>query len=98
HRDLHSFPTRRSSDLEKLEKDMRPDTICIAGHARDGQPPTADRKALLRFRDYFDAVLTLTRKAIAQGQSKDALAATAALPGFERSEEHTSELQSPYDL
>jgi cyclase len=69
--------------LETLEKDMGADTICIAGHAKDGQSPTSDRKALLRFRDYFDAVLTVTRKAIAQGQTKEALAATAALPGFE---------------
>jgi len=44
---------------------------------------TSDRKALLRFRDYFDAVLALTRKGIAQGQGKDGLVATAALPGFE---------------
>jgi hypothetical protein len=38
---------------------------------------------VLRFRDYFDAVLALTRKGIAQGQTKEALAATATLPGFE---------------
>jgi hypothetical protein len=44
---------------------------------------TVDRKAVLRFRDYFDAVLTLTRKGIAAGQTKEAVAATAALPGFE---------------
>ena len=38
---------------------------------------------MLRFRDYFDAVLTTVRKGVAQGQTKDAIAATAALPGFE---------------
>ena len=69
--------------LEKVHKDLPADTIFIAGHAKDGLPLTADRAALLRFRDYFDAVLALTRKGIAQGQTKDALAATAALPGFE---------------
>jgi cyclase len=69
--------------LEKVGKDMPADTIFIAGHAKDGLPVTVDRKAVLRFRDYFDAVLALTRKGIAQGQTKEALAATAALPGFE---------------
>jgi cyclase len=69
--------------LEKVAKDFPADTIFIAGHAKDGLPPTSDSKALLRFRDYFDAVLALTRKGIAAGQTKDALVATAALPGFE---------------
>lgn len=69
--------------LEKVAKNMRGDTIYIAGHAKDGQSPTADRAALLRFRDYFDAVLALTKKGVAAGQSKDAIAATPTLPGFE---------------
>jgi glyoxylase-like metal-dependent hydrolase (beta-lactamase superfamily II) len=69
--------------LETVSKDMPADTIFIAGHAKDGQPPTVDRKAVLQFRDYFDAVLTLVRKGIAQGQSKETIAATAVLPGFE---------------
>jgi cyclase len=69
--------------LEKVTKDMPGDTIYIAGHARDGAPLTVDRKALLRFRDYFDAVLAFTRKGIAAGQTKDALAAVTSLPGFE---------------
>ena len=69
--------------LERVTKDMPADTIYIAGHAKEGLPVTVDRKAVLRFRDYFDAVLTLTRKAIAAGQTKEALAATATLPGFE---------------
>ena len=69
--------------LEKVGKEMPADTIFIAGHAREGLPLTVDRKAVLRFRDYFDAALTLTRKGIAAGQTKEALAATPALPGFE---------------
>lgn len=69
--------------LEKVAKDMPADTIFIAGHAKAGLAPTVDRTVLLRFRDYFDAVLTLTRKGIAQGQTKEAVTATAALPGFE---------------
>jgi cyclase len=69
--------------LEKVQKEMPADTIFIAGHSKEGLPVTADGKALLRFRDYFDAVLALTRKGIAQGQTKEALVATTALPGFE---------------
>jgi len=69
--------------LEKVAKDMPADTIFIAGHSKDGLPATVDGKAVLRFRDYFDAVLTTVRKGVAQGQTKEAVAATAALPGFE---------------
>jgi cyclase len=69
--------------LERVTASMPADTIYLAGHSREGQPVTIDRKAVLRFRDYFDAVLALTRKGIAGGQTKEALAATASLPGFE---------------
>ena len=69
--------------LEKVARDMPGDTIYIAGHAKEGLPVTVDRQAVMRFRDYFDAVLTLVKKGIAAGQTKDAISATAALPGFE---------------
>lgn len=69
--------------LERVTSTMPGDTIYIAGHAKDGLPVTVDGKAVLRFRDYFDAVLTLARKGIAGGQTKEALAATPTLPGFE---------------
>ena len=71
--------------LEKAAKDFPADTIYIAGHAREGQPVTVDRKAVLQFRDYFNAVLGVTRKAIAAGQTKETFtAATTSLPGFEQ--------------
>ena len=69
--------------LEKVAKDMPADTIFIAGHAKDGLSVAVDRKAVLRFRDYFDAVLTTVRKSVAQGQTKEAIAALPALAGFE---------------
>jgi glyoxylase-like metal-dependent hydrolase (beta-lactamase superfamily II) len=69
--------------LEKTGKDFPADTIFIAGHARDGVAPTVDRTAVLHFRDYLSAVLAFTQKEIARGQSKDAIAGTASLPGFE---------------
>jgi hypothetical protein len=57
--------------------------IYIAGHAKTGLPATADRAAVRDFHDYFDAVLTLVGKGIAQGQSREAISATPSLPGFE---------------
>lgn len=70
--------------LEKVAKDFPAETIYIAGHSREGLPVTVDRKAVLQFRDYFTAVLGATRKAIAAGQTKEALTATPSLPGFEQ--------------
>jgi len=64
-------------------KDMPADTIFIAGHARAGEPPTVPRAAVIKFRDYFDAVLTLVKKGIAAGQSKETITATPSLTGFE---------------
>ena len=69
--------------LDTIAKEMPGNTIYIAGHAKDGGPVTTDKAALAEFRNYFDAVLTLTRKGIAEGQSKEAIAAAASLPGFE---------------
>lgn len=69
--------------LERSERDMPPDAIFIAGHAKDGMAPTTRRAYLLRQRDYFDAVLTTTRKGIAAGQSKAAIQAAPALAGFD---------------
>lgn len=69
--------------LEKTAKEFPADTIFIAGHAKDGVTPAVDRKAVQRFHDYLSAALDFTQKAIAGGQTKDAIAATASLPGFE---------------
>src|SRR5437868_14634549 len=63
HRDLHSFPTRRSSDL-----------ISVATRA------------------------ALPRPVRSQAESTVARLATAAATPSIRSEEHTSELQSRFDL
>ena len=69
--------------LERVTAAVPADTIYIAGHAKEGLPVTADKTAVLGFRDYFDAVMTFARKGVAAGQTKEALAATTALPGFE---------------
>lgn len=69
--------------LERIAADMPGDAIYIAGHSREGQPVAVDRQAVRRFRDYLDAVLTFTRKAMAAGQTREAVASTTTLPGFE---------------
>jgi glyoxylase-like metal-dependent hydrolase (beta-lactamase superfamily II) len=71
------------TSLETISKEFPQDTIYVAGHAKQGLPALTDRAALLRFRDYFDAVLNHTRRAIKEGKSKDEIVKLDALPGFE---------------
>src|SRR5205085_11280950 len=66
-RDLHSFPTRRSSDLDRLQLPRRPGAPRGVHHRRDGRP--------------------------SQGVSGHQPAAAV-----DRSEEHTSELQSQSNI
>jgi len=67
--------------LETIAREMPRDTIYIGGHARQGLPVTADVKDVAAFRDYFDAVLTTTRKGIAERKSKEEITAST-LPQF----------------
>src|SRR5207248_10384692 len=76
-RPLHSFPTRRSSDLPRL--------VASADH-RAGDPLDARRHARAPGQARGEPVLP----------ARGAAAARRGVLG--RSEEHTSELQSPYDL
>src|SRR5205814_8381227 len=79
HRDLHSFPTRRSSDLEQA----RPDILSLSfGGYTDGDAP------LLALGDAIGALppdLVVVAAAGNHGEAR---------PFWPRSEEHTSELQS----
>lgn len=69
--------------LETVPKAMPGDTVYIAGHSKEGLPVALDRKALHQFRDYFDAVLSLVRKGIAAGSSRDEIVKADSLKGFE---------------
>ncbi len=69
--------------IDTVAKAMPADTIYIAGHARPGLAVTAGRKELLRQRDYFEAILTHVRQAIAKGQAKEAIVTLKTLPGFD---------------
>src|SRR5207248_9831236 len=82
---LHSFPTRRSSDLDFAPQPFhkaiqRNDIIAVISQRRrrDGKLELAFFSKKV---DCFFAHFSIERSFL-----------------FERSEEHTSELQSPYDL
>src|SRR5699024_12626399 len=79
HRDLHSFPTRRSSDL--IKRYIQQNGIRMVNFmypAGDGRLKTLN--FVINNQAYLDAILTC-------GERVDG-----------RSEEHTSELQSRFDL
>src|SRR5207248_11760750 len=95
---LHSFPTRRSSDLansQELEKDnvLAGEGIvelCVGGLPADARG--VDRRIVHHRK-------TVRREeAERQVAGGSGPAGVAADQGLQRSEEHTSELQSPYDL
>jgi cyclase len=69
--------------LESTVKDHAKDTIYIFGHAKDGQPVTGDQGHLFEMRNYLTAVLDVTRKAIADGKSRDETIKLGPLPKFE---------------
>jgi cyclase len=69
--------------IETVSSQMPADTQYIAGHSKQDLPVVLGRAELMKFRDYLDAVLSHAKKAIGQGQSKDAVTALKALPGFE---------------
>ncbi len=69
--------------LESTVKDHAKDTIYIFGHARDKEPVTGDQGHLLEMRNYLTAVLDFTRKAIADGKSREETMKLGPLPKFE---------------
>jgi cyclase len=69
--------------LERVPREHSADTIYIFGHAKDGSGPTGSRADLLRFRDYLTAVLDYTRRQMAAGKSREEIARTEVLRGFE---------------
>src|SRR5207249_11737512 len=82
HRDLHSFPTRRSSDL--LPKEADP-----ALRAREAREPAVDERC--------EDALSPARNREGLGRHEHGRSRVPD-PCLARSEEHTSELQSRFDL
>jgi len=69
--------------LERVPREHSADTIYIFGHGKDEFGPTGSRADLARFRDYLSAVLDYTRRQTAAGKSREEIARTGALRGFE---------------
>src|SRR5207249_11724411 len=91
HHDLHSFPTRRSSDLNQLFQ--------VGKFAEAGK--LYSQIATQNPKDY-SATLQVGRIALLSNRLDDAQKwlekAITLQPVGKRSEEHTSELQSRFDL
>src|SRR5206468_7799028 len=87
HRALHSFPTRRSSDLNECAATGAPVSASLLGCGGHGQPPLCPSDG---------------KRRPESEKSLGSLSASRRLPPFRsthsRSEEHTSELQSRSDL
>jgi glyoxylase-like metal-dependent hydrolase (beta-lactamase superfamily II) len=83
--------------LENTVKDHANDTVYIFGHSKVGERVTGSGKDLLELRDYFNAMLEFTRKAIASGRPMEEVVKTAAIPGFERYEGTPVALEVAYD-
>src|SRR5207248_10625094 len=91
----HPFPTRRSSDLAGTFGDdavpPNPVTVRIADRSIDPVSSVYSAESIGVYVVTFDVPDDIQSGA-------DVDFAVATLLGPERSEEHTSELQSPYDL
>src|SRR5699024_12667858 len=90
---LHSFPTRRSSDL--LRRAVPPAAADAVRRCRQERLPHRELRRLGRPRQPLTAqakALASKNGPVAQGRHR------AVLLFWTRSEEHTSELQSRFDL
>src|SRR5699024_11551860 len=90
-RDSHSFPTRRSSDLTVSGPGYGPRLEC--SYNKSGIPPVPPRKLALTF-PWLPPILYKLHEQSISSYSK----APRGLSVLSRSEEHTSELQSRFDL
>src|SRR5690606_39691407 len=93
-RDLHSFPTRRSSDLVRL--------LCICPGFVERELPGIPREWAGESRRQAETIRRFLEKqaaSLAERDVKVSLECYAAFPALHgRSEEHTSELQSRENL
>src|SRR5207248_9075171 len=90
HRGLHSFPTRRSSDLASSAQRCTTEIKSTSASTSSRWTPVATRPCHGRLGERRP-LRALTKRWCWTPRS-------AARCSSRRSEEHTSELQSPYDL
>jgi len=87
----HPFTDRRGGAsmkgwvdvLETVLERHDPETLFVFGHASEGREVTGDRSLVARQRDYFTAVLELTRTGIREGKTATEIAGEGILEGFE---------------
>src|SRR5207302_10414694 len=98
HRHVHSFPTRRSSDLKALFERLVVNPPGADG-SRPGLPPGAKDPLILAWSHvYLGRIHDVDgNRELAVSEYRAALAVEGA-PESARSEEHTSELQSRENL
>src|SRR5206468_11023809 len=89
HRDLHSFPTRRSSDLVAVSQNVEPGALLVADH---------NRHCVLKFLAETNVEHAGIERATPHTNVEPARARKRSRDSAGRSEEHTSELQSRSDL
>src|SRR5207248_6380697 len=90
HRDLHSFPTRRSSDLGRWMRRRRGGRRLQAAFRLE-----RFRCTVATLDDRSSSRLAFLSPHISSIASRSMKTSSSSV---RRSEEHTSELQSPYDL
>ena len=84
--------------LETVAKEHPADTIYIAGHSKTNLPVTVTRADLLKFRDYFTALLGYVQKGVAAGRPAAEIVKVASVPGFESYEgSPEGTIQAAYD-
>jgi glyoxylase-like metal-dependent hydrolase (beta-lactamase superfamily II) len=69
--------------LEKMAPAYPADALYVYGHAEAGHPFIGTRADLFFQRDYFSAVIDLANRARREGRSREELAKTESLRGFE---------------
>ena len=69
--------------LGKVSDEHSADTLYVFGHARSGLEVTGYNTDLARFGDFLNAAVEHTRTQMKAGKSKDEIAKTPALKGFE---------------
>ena len=88
---LHPFVDRSSGariaswidSLDQVTEEHEADTIYVFGHGSPNAGVTGGRSELTHLRDYFSAALELTQRGMQDGRSKEEIATTESLPGFE---------------
>src|SRR5206468_12347530 len=88
-RHQHSFPTRRSSDLQ-ANGGFRNEIVPVYGHDEVGVRTLVDRDQCVRPEASMESLAALPSAFLADG--------SVTAGNSSRSEEHTSELQSRSDL